>query len=99
VSAVATQETGDLTKQEQANVRAALRFLRARCGGWASVAKVLHLGESTLAMVGGGHRTVTPLIAFRVAKFAKVGVDDVLGGRFPEPGTCPMCGHRKEEAS
>jgi hypothetical protein len=40
---------------------------------------------------------VTPIIAFRIAKFAKVGVDDVLAGRFPEAGTCPRCGHRPEK--
>ena len=90
---------GDLAKQEQANVRAALRFLRARCGGWATLAKALHFGESTVANVAGGHAAVTPVVAFRIAKFAKVGVDDVLAGRFPEPGTCPHCGHRKEDAS
>ena len=32
------------------------------------------------------------MIAFRVARLAKVGVDDVLAGRFPPPGTCPHCG-------
>jgi hypothetical protein len=88
----------NLTTKEQANVRAALRFLRTRCGTWATLAKALHLGESSAANVASGHRMVTPLIAFRVARFAKVGVDDVLTGRFPEPGTCPHCGHRKEEA-
>ncbi len=30
------------------------------------------------------------------AKFAKVGVDDVLTGKFPAPGTCPHCGHHSE---
>lgn len=91
-------ETGDLTKLEQAHVRAALRFLRARCGGWATLAKALHLGESTLGNVAGGHKAATPIIAFRVARFAKVGVDELLAGRFPEPGTCAHCGYRKDEA-
>jgi hypothetical protein len=87
-----------LTAKEQTNVKAALRFLRARCGTWATLAKALHFGESTLGNVASGHASVTPIIAFRIAKFARVGVDDVLSGRFPEPGTCPHCGHRPSES-
>lgn len=82
----------DLTTKEQAHVRAALRFLRARCGGWAPLAKVLHLKETTLGIVAS-KRTVSPLVAFRVARLANVGIDDLLAGKFPAPGTCPHCGH------
>jgi hypothetical protein len=81
----------DLTTQEQAHVRVALRFLRTRCG-WASLAKVLHINERTARYIASG-RTVTPTLAFRVARLAKVGVDELLAGRFPPPGTCPHCGH------
>jgi hypothetical protein len=88
----------DLTAKEQDNVRAALRFLRTRAGTWATLAKALRLGETTIANVAGGHKTVTPLAAFRVARLAKVGMDDVLGGRFPAAGTCPHCGHCREAA-
>jgi len=88
----------DLTEKEQTNVRTALRFLRARTGTWGAVAKALRLGESTVANLAGGHNAVGPLVAFRVARLAKVGVDDVLAGRFPLPGTCPHCGHRVEAA-
>jgi len=86
----------DLSEKEATNVRTALRFLRAKCGGWGPVAKTLRLGLSTITMIVGGHRTPSPLIAFRIAKLAKVSVDDVLAGRFPSPGTCPYCGHRAE---
>ena len=82
----------DLTATEQTNVRAALRFLRARCGTWGAVSKALRFGESTVANVIGG-KAVTPAMAFRVARLVKVPVDDVLAGRFPAPGTCPHCGH------
>jgi hypothetical protein len=88
-----------LTTKEQTNARAALRFLRARCGTWAIVAKALHLGESSVANLAGGHKPVTPEVVFRIARFARVGVDDVLIGKFPEPGTCPHCGHRKDDAT
>ncbi len=84
----------DLTAAEQAHVRAALQFLRARCGGWAQLAKVLHFKDTTLGNIAGGHKSVSPVLVFRIARVAKVGVDDVLAGRFPSPGTCPMCGHQ-----
>ncbi len=80
-------------------MRTALRFLRTRCGTWAAVSKALRFGESTVANVVVGRRGVSPTIAFRVARFAKVSVDDVLTGRFPAPGTCPHCGHRAETKS
>ena len=85
----------DLSVTEQTSVRTALKFLRLRCGTWTAVSKALRLGKNTAAAIASG-QTVTPLVAFRVAKLAKVGVDDVLTGRFPAPGTCPNCGHRKE---
>lgn len=85
----------DLTAEEQKNVRTALRFLRTRIGRWETVAKALRFGESTLGNVIAG-KTVSPTLAFRIARFAKVTVDDVLTGKFPEPGTCPHCGHRPD---
>ena len=82
----------DLTPAEQTHVRAALRFLRNRCGGWEPLAKVLHSKHTTLGHIANG-RTVTPTIAFRVARLGGVSFDDVLAGRYPAPGTCPHCGH------
>jgi len=89
----------DLTAQEQARVRVALTFLRARCGTWAVLAKALSFGESTLANVAGGHKAVTASMAVRVARFAGVGVDEALRGEFPPKGACPHCGHVKAEAA
>lgn len=82
----------DLTPKEQTNVRAALRFLRFRCGGWGQLAKAIHLKQTSLCKIATD-RVVTPTVAFRVARLAKVGVDDLLAGKFPPPGTCPHCGH------
>jgi len=76
----------DLTADEQKNVRAAIRFLRIRCGGWEQVAKALRSTKRTL------RRATSASIAFRVARFAGVTVDDLLAGRFPPPGACPHCG-------
>jgi plasmid maintenance system antidote protein VapI len=86
----------DLTATEQTNVRTALRFLRARLGRFENLAKVLHAQPNALRHVVAGRHAVSVSIAYRVARFAKVSVDDVLTGRFPEPGTCAHCGHRAE---
>jgi hypothetical protein len=85
----------DLTIAEQTHVRTALKFLRLRCGTWATVGKALRLAESSVSNIAGGHKSATPTVTFRLARFAKVSVDDVLMGRFPAPGTCPHCGHSK----
>jgi len=82
----------DLTTQEQTNVRAALRFLKMRCGSWERLAKVLRLKLSTLAHVNGG-RSVSASLAFRAARLASVPVDDVIAGKYPPAGACPHCGH------
>lgn len=82
----------DLTAQEQANVRTALKFLRARVGDWANVGKVLGFRGKSVANAGHG-QSVSARLAFRVARFAGVSIDDLLAGKFPPPGTCPYCGH------
>jgi hypothetical protein len=89
----------DLTVKEQTNVRAALAFLRLRCGGWGPLAKVLRFKGTTLSAIRCGDKIVSPTLAFRIARVAKVGVDEVLTGKFPEPGTCAHCGHRAEEST
>lgn len=81
----------DLTAEEQTHVRTALRFLFQRCGGWGQLAKVLGYGPTRAKQVAYG-RTVSPTMAFRVARLACVNVDDVLSGRYPDPRACPHCG-------
>lgn len=89
----------DLSAQEQTHVRAALRFVRLRYGGWAPVSKMLRFNETTLSGMATGQRPPSVVLAFRIAKLVKVPVDDVFGGRFPPQGTCPHCGHRTEPSS
>jgi hypothetical protein len=84
----------DLTADEQANVRAAIRVLYGRAGGWAQLAKALGFKLSTVNRAHRGNDDVTPRMAFRVARMAGVGVDEVLAGRWPVAGTCPHCGQR-----
>lgn len=57
-----------------------------------AVAKALRGSPLTFRRVAAGSGANASL-AVRVARFAGVGVDDVLAGRFPPPGTCPHCGH------
>lgn len=83
----------DLTADEQRNVRTALKFLHLRCGGWEAVARALGMGETTVTNTAHAHSGVSARMAFLVARLAKVGVDDVLSGRFPAVGACPYCGH------
>jgi hypothetical protein len=83
----------DLTEKEQAHVRAALHFLHLRAGRWEPLGKALRFNPSSVRNVANGHRAPSGTIVLRIAKFAGIGVDDVLAGRFPAPGTCPNCGH------
>lgn len=82
----------DLTPEEQAHVRVALQFLRARCGGWALVAKALHVNRKTLQNAVAGGDAVSARMAFRGARLADVAIEDVLDGTYPPTGVCPHCG-------
>lgn len=82
----------DLTPEEQTHTRRALRYLRTRCGGWELLGGAVHLTAKTLSHVSDG-RAPSALLALRLARLARVPVDDVLGGRYPPPGACPHCGH------
>jgi hypothetical protein len=87
-----------LTAEEEANVRAALRVLRIRYGGWAPLAEALGCKLKTLKNIAAresaskGYRHPTPGHALYVARLAGAPVEDVLSGAWPKPGSCPMCG-------
>lgn len=85
----------DLTAKEQANVRMAIVYLKARCGGWSPLVKALRYKQMTMAHTVAG-QPVSAAMAFRVARFASVPIDDLLVGSFPPAGTCAYCGQRKE---
>lgn len=93
----AKAENGDLTRDEQTKVRTALRFLHLRFGGWLPLGKALGQKETTLSNVSAGRAAVTPRLAFRIARLVKIGIDDLLLGKFPHPNACPYCGHVAEE--
>ena len=76
----------DLTTEEQKNVRTAIRFIKARCDV-KPLAKALRVDRNIL------NAPPSPTTAFRVARFAGMGVDDVLTGKYLPAGACPHCGH------
>lgn len=80
-----------LTDAEQANVRAALRHFKRRVGSWKNLSPALGFGKMTISLVASGNKPVSTKMAYCVARFAGVGVDAVLTGRFPPPVTCPHC--------
>jgi hypothetical protein len=82
----------DLTAMEQAQVLRALTTMKIRLGGsWVRVAKTLQIQPHTFDRV---RLAPTLSAAFRVARWAAVPLEDVLAGRWPVPGSCPMCGQR-----
>jgi len=81
-----------LTAEEEQNVRTALRFLRQRFEKISLLAKALHYNPGNMYKLLGGRYPVSPGMAFKVARLAQVGVDDVLTGRYPAVGACPHCG-------
>lgn len=79
---------GDLTPEEQAHAKAALRFLRIRQGGGPALAKVLRISPKTLTNGKG----MSIKLVLRLARLAGVPFDDLISGRYPPPGACPCCG-------
>ena len=81
-----------LTKEQRANVMAALRFLRIRVGTWKIFAKTLGFEMSTMRNIDKGVNPASVNLAFQVSKLAGVPFDDVVAGRYPPAGACPYCG-------
>jgi hypothetical protein len=80
-----------LTEQEQANVRRAIRYLRARLGTWVAVARAVRIKRATVRRVRDGGR-VRPYVAGRVARAASVSIADLTAGKYPDAEICPHCG-------
>ncbi len=86
-----TRRSTDLTPDEQANVRRALRFLAKRHGDTSKLAKVMKAHRETVQRPARGG-VVSAGIALRAARVAGVPLEDVLTGRWPKEGACPHCG-------
>jgi hypothetical protein len=92
-SAGETRRSADLSPEEHANVRKALRFLVARLGGRAKVAASLKVSVQALdGACYSARKRPSAALAIRTARVAGVSVEDVLAGRFPIAGACPHCG-------
>lgn len=82
----------ELTAEEAECCKVALRVLRVRHGTWGAVAKRLGLRPKTLVHNVADNGRPTAATALAVARLAGVPIDDVLAGRWPPAGCCPMCG-------
>jgi hypothetical protein len=82
----------DLSPEEAARVKAALRFLAKRHGTWAALAKAMNVKHVTVRHAVDKNGGVSAGVALRAARAAGVAVEDILSGAFPKPGVCPHCG-------
>lgn len=90
--AKSTARLNRLASNEEENVLAALRLLRARRGSWALVARAMGVTKRQLSAYRNGELRPSAGLAVRVARIASVSVDDVLSGEFATPQRCAACG-------
>jgi plasmid maintenance system antidote protein VapI len=57
-----------------------------------AVPSALKIQADTIFKIVSGRRSITPTMAFRVARLANASFDDLLAGQVVPPGTCPHCG-------
>jgi hypothetical protein len=87
-----TRLTASLSPEEAANVRKALVVLRYRLGSLEALAHALKV-EPIMASQGCmPHRRPSAGLAIRAARAAEVPVEEILAGRWPGDGACPLCG-------
>ena len=56
------------------------------------LAKALRVQSNRVIKVLSGDDNVSTSMVLRVARFAGVGLADLLAGRYPVKGMCPHCG-------
>ena len=86
------RHSSDLTPEEQANVKAALRFLKVKLGGPKKLAETMKALPATVKYAVSNRGKVSAGIALRAALAAGVPLEDLLSGAWPKPGSCPLCG-------
>jgi hypothetical protein len=87
-----TRRSDDLTPEETANVRRALRFLRTRVGVAAKLAVMLKVRQKLIDKACGARGRPSAAMAIRLARVAGVSVEEVLTRQWPVDGACPHCG-------
>jgi DNA-binding XRE family transcriptional regulator len=95
---LAQRYTPDLTGDEHANVRRALQVLRRRFGSWEALASAMGAKVKTLTKAGGTNSKPSVGLALRAARIVGVPMEEILSGRWPKPGACPMCGRSEPPA-
>jgi hypothetical protein len=90
--ATETRRSSDLSPEEQAHAKAALRFLAKRHGTLRKLASAMGTNFRTLQTAVEKSGTVSAGIALRAARAAGVPLEDVLSGAWPPAGACPYCG-------
>jgi DNA-binding XRE family transcriptional regulator len=78
-------QLGALTPVEQANVLAAGKKLRAQYRSWKAFAEATGVRRLTLFRACTGQQDPCAGLALRLARLARVPIDDVLGGVFAKP--------------
>lgn len=85
--------TVDLTLAQQEHVRNALHLLHKKTRTWDHLAAILKFEPTTLVHVAHARRSVSVLLAFRIARLVGICVEALLAGHYPGPGFCPRCGY------
>jgi hypothetical protein len=88
----------ELSLEEQASAKLAVRFLRARLGSWATLAERTSLSVAILRHTQARRARITANVALRIARAAGVPLEDILRGAWPG-NACPTCGHVTEGGS
>jgi hypothetical protein len=82
-------DAGRLDGEQEANVIRAIVFLGERHGGLNQLSRDLGAARTTVTRVVHRLRRISPALALRVAKIARVSLADVLSGAFPGPRDNP----------
>lgn len=82
----------DLTPNEQANVKRALRAMGQVFRSYARLARAMHAKHETVKDAAKARGRVTAGLALRLARVAQVSVETIVDGLFQPPGRCPYCG-------
>jgi hypothetical protein len=88
--ATETRRSSDLSPEEQARAKAALRFLAKRHGGKARLAKAMRSTLGAVAHALSARGTVSAGLMLRAARVASVPLEDVLSGKWPPAGGVPV---------
>ena len=84
--------SSELTLDEQAHAKAAVKFLRERFGSYLAMAKATGLSFALVKHTVKPKARVSAGVALRIARVAGAPLEAILSGAWPTPGLCPRCG-------